>query len=331
LLPKLGTYAKKASLEKIPYVENVPKDERVIFIHPYFDRTDKTFKLPLPQGDNVQFLRAEPAQMCYYSEEVIDSNQDIHLGIVESIARYYLYKPMANTFLGIIRDILNLSGVLEKYFINLDLLRKKGDPFIGNLVVMDLEFLFSNLRSTYDSMQSILKDLWMREKRKKLPDSYSDMAKLCDEELRRKYDLSEPLIGYYSDTSDFFFKCRKIRDGFHHYAIDVDVVFCLEDGFGLPKRNSFLPDPLTSEFDIWPEDKIKSNGLVSVLALISHLNRTLIAHTEEFSEALVQSLTPKMPIFEKSKLFLRGSYIHHLLKTEEYTAKQWIDRVGETL
>lgn len=318
-------------MEKVPYVENIPKDGRVIFMQPFFDKTDKTFKLPIPQGDDVQFLHAEPAQMCYYSEEVIDGNHDIHLGIVESIAKNYLYKSIANTFLGTIRDILNLSGVLEKYFINLDLFRKKKDPFIGNLVVMDLEFLFSNLRSTYDSMQTILKDLWMKEKRKKLPDSFGDMAKLRDEELRKKYDLSEPLIKYYSDTSDFFFKCRKIRDGFHHYAIDVDVVFCLEEGFGLPKRNILLPDPVTSEFDIWPENKVKANGLVSVLALISHLNKTLMAHTEEFSEALNQSLTPKMPIFEKTRLFLRGPYIHHLLKSEEYIAKQWIDPAEQTL
>lgn len=222
------------------------------------------------------------------------------------------------------------SVVVEKYLIFLDLYRNTKDVLTSNLITTDLEYFFGNIRSINDLLQSLIRDLWKRTSNKNLPNSFYDMVKREPNDLKRKYNLPEPLIKYYVDAKDFFLKCRGIRDGIYHRGLNIQVVFCTEDGFALQKDNPLFPNPLTSEFKIWPEEKIKKNGLVSVLALISYINKRLLEDTDAFSQALIQSLQPLPPISETHKLFLRGPYIHHLLKSEEYLEKQWIEPPRKT-
>lgn len=151
------------------------------------------------------------------------------------------------------------------------------------------------------------------------------MVKQESESLKHKYSLPEPLVKYYIGIKDFFVKCREIRDAVHHRGIGIGTVFCTEDGFALQKNNPLISTSLTSGFDIWPEEKIKKNGLVSVLALISYVNRRLLEDMDMFSQALTQSIQPPPPISENYKLFLRGPYTHHFLKLEEYFERQWIE------
>jgi hypothetical protein len=173
-------------------------------------------------------------------------------------------------------------------------------------------------------LQKITKDLWIKVAGKKLPNSFHDMTKKGTSVLKEKYGLPDPLITYYTNTKDFFVKCCEIRDSIYHQGRSMNLIFCMEDGFAFQKDSPFFPNSLVIEFDnIWPKSKIKQNSLVSVLALIAYINSKVLGNLDDFSKALTQSIVPPFPISDSCKLFLRGPYVHHLLRSEEYIEKQW--------
>lgn len=155
------------------------------------------------------------------------------------------------------------------------------------------------------------------------------MVQLEADDLQEKYNLPKPLIDYYLDTKDFFMKCRKIRDDIYHFRDSYktglfEAIFCMNDGFAFKKDSPLFPNPLDSIFDIWPPEKTKENGLISVLALVSYINKKVLENIEAFSQALIESVKPLPPISGTCKVFLRGPYIHHILKSDEYLDKHWI-------
>jgi hypothetical protein len=315
----------KDELRKVPYITHIPSDGRTVFLQPYLDKSDNKFKVHVPQGETLTWVFAEPVEACYYSEKIIDESKDIYLTIIDIVARHYSFGSVINTLIRIMRDILNSSVIVEKYFVFLDLYRKTKNVLISNLVTTDLEYFFGNTRSSYDLLQSLMKDLWKRASGRNLPNSFYDMVKQDPENLKRRYGLPDPLINYYIDVKDFFVKCQWVRDSIYHRGLDIQPVFCMEDGFAFQKDTPLFPNPLTSEFDIWPTEKIKENGLVSVLALISHVNKELLENMDAFCRALIQTIQPPPAISETHKLFLRGPYVCHLVRSDEYLKKQWIE------
>jgi len=179
-----GVY--KNELKKVPYIDYIPSDGRIVFLQPYLDKADNKFKTFVPQGKKLTLIFAEPVESCYYAESVIDETNDIYLRLIDTIARYYLFDSVIHTMLGIIRDIENCGIVVEKYFIFLDLYRNTKDVLTSNLITTDLEHFFGNVRSIYDLLQSLIRDLWRRTSRKKLHDNFSRMVKLGTERLRNR-------------------------------------------------------------------------------------------------------------------------------------------------
>lgn len=312
----------REELSKIPYLANSPTDKRIVFLNAFFDAEQKKWELPFPQGNEIIFLKGEPVQTCYYSEEKL-GDSDLFLKLIDYTARYFSFAPALHSLFGMIRDIFNFGVVVERYFLYLDMFRKNKDTSIMNFVSGDLEFLFSNIRSAYDSLQYSISSIWYIEKKKALPRKFSDVIKCDASALTKKYDLPESLVGCYQNSKDFFKKCKEIRDGIHHLSLDTQLVYCLEDGFALQKGN-FVSDPITKHFDIWSREKTKKNGLVSVLALYAHLSKSFLDSTEGFFESLKESVT-KVPIISPEyKLFLRGPYLEHIVDSDKYLEEHWI-------
>jgi hypothetical protein len=96
------------------------------------------------------------------------------------------------------------------------------------------------------------------------------------------------------------------------------------------RKIAFFQSPFVSEFsDIWPQEKIKKNGLVSVLALMAYVNAELLKNLDFFSRILFFAMKPPPPISEKCKLFLRSPFVHHLIKSEKYLKEQWVSPGGK--
>jgi len=128
---------------KVPYVTNLPNDERIIYLNPFFNAESKNWELPFPKKNALVFLKAEPVQACYYSEEKLGES-DLFLKLIDYTARYFSFYYALRALFGITRDIFNCGVVVERYFLYLDMFRKSKDTSIMNFVLADIEFLFSN-------------------------------------------------------------------------------------------------------------------------------------------------------------------------------------------
>lgn len=282
-------------------------------------------KLYNQQGNELIWVFAEPFDACYYSEGIVDNTKDIYLRVIDIIGNHYSFESIINTLIAIIRDIENCNVILEKYFIFLNLYRNIKKSSIRELIITDLECLFGNIRSLYDLLQNLIRDLWERTANKSLPNSFFKTVKQDPRDLKRKYNLPDPIIDFYNSTKDFIITCKDIRDSIVHRGLNIEIVFCIEEGFALQKDNPLFPDLITKKFNIWPEEKVKENGLVSILALISYLIKELLENTDMLSKSLIKSIPPQPAITNSHKLFLRGPYTHHLLNLEEYLKIQWIN------
>jgi hypothetical protein len=252
-------------------------------------------------------------------KRLIGQNQnDIYLDFNNVLIKNFSL-PEINYYLnGVINDILNFSSFFEKYFILHDrYLTSKN--FTSSLIITEIECFFGNIRSIYDLLQIIIKNLWYDETKKNLPSSFADTVKQSNDDLRNKFDLNEPLINCYNTTRNFFSACRKIRNDIHHKGRTPKFIFCFDDGFAI--QNS---DPMFSKFShVWPVRKVKENGLASLLALTSFVTKQTIEDLNHFSSVLVKSITVRPPISNNYKVFLRGPYINHLNNLDKYLEEQW--------
>lgn len=311
-------------LLQIPFIDLAPIDGRVVFLQPYFDKNDNTFKMYYQQEDKLKFIFAKPIECFYWAESLIDDTTDIFVPFFNIISNHYSFDLIQKTLIRIKYDVLNLSVVVEKYFIFLDLFKSKEEHSISSIIKTDLEYYFGIFRSLYDLIHWLFRDLWKISAKKTLPETFEKMINKKPEYLDKKYDLPDPLISYYMSTKDFFLDCREIRNHIYHGGLTPEFIVCFQDGFAFQKDSRFFPSQLISKFDIWPKEKIKQNNLVSILPLISFINKKILENLNVFSQALIRSIKPLDPISRDHKLFLRGPYVHHLIKIEEYMNKQWI-------
>lgn len=323
--PHVEGDVKAEELTKVPYVTHIPTDGRSVCLQPFFDNKDNSWKQFVPHGSELTWIYAEPIESSYFSETVADARRDVYVKLSDIIARYFSYQPAMDIRFQITTRLTYSAVVLEKYFLSLIRYRDTKDPCIADLVVTDLEYIFANVRIVYDLIQTLFSFLWERETGIRMKRSFREIAQKSGDDLRAQYGVPEPIISYYVSSKDLFFKIRAIRDAIFHFSTEVQpqrFVFCDLDGFSVLKSN-LLSDPVTLGFDIWPEEKIKPNGLVSVLALISYVTKMILENSDRFSDALLQSIRPPTAVAESHKLFLRSPYVHHLLKADEYIQEQW--------
>lgn len=327
-MPSALGVMKKDVLKYLPYIDYIPDDGRALSLIPFFDEKANHFRVPVPQPDKtILLLKCEPVQSPYFAKSVAKEN-DLYSSLIELVTLSWSFPKTMDYLLGMERDMINCSSVVEKYFVFLDLYRSNKDSMIANLLLTDIEFLFGNIRSFYDSMQGLIGNIMNKADKTKphLPESFYDVIKLDRQAMTKKYSLEQPLVDFYANTKEFFMACRTIRGGFQHWMIDIPVIFCFDDGFALTKDETYLQDPIVARFKIWPEGKIKENGLVSLLGLIACLNETVLSHLDMLSAALKASVPTPTPISKDFHVFFRAPHIHHLIKSRQYQDMQWIEQ-----
>jgi hypothetical protein len=145
----------------------------------------------------------------------------------------------------------------------------------------------------------------------------------------KKYGLPKEIAECYKESLDFFSIIKTVRDDINHHSIDANIVFCLEDGFAL-QVSDYSIDPIAKNFHIWPPEKIKENGLVSILALYSYVTRRILEQMNGFSSILRTTIVKDAMINPDFKVFLRGPYVNHLNQLNRYLEQQWIKPVMKT-
>ena len=310
----------KEELQKIPYVDNIPSDGRIIHLGPYFDEDKKAFIMHVPSGDNqLTWVFAEPIQAYYYGKSKFNETDDIYLDFINVLMQNYSYDAIIHTIKGILEDIFNCSAFFEKYFILHAHYIKTKDLSTSSLIATEIECFFGNIRSLYDLMQIVIRSLWEIETKNQLKPSFASMAEKSKKDLKNKYNLTDSLIDYYNDTAKLFLIFREIRDKIYHNGLSVNLIFCDDDGFAIDKNDRTF----SKLSHVWPKEKEKDNGLVSLLPLFSYITKNIIINLDDLSSVLVESITLNPPISTTHKIFIRGPYFNHINSLDLYLDEQW--------
>ncbi len=65
----------RGELRKVPYIDNIPLDGRIVFLQPYLDKKDSIFKTFVPKGNKLTWIFAEPVEACYYADACMDMHE----------------------------------------------------------------------------------------------------------------------------------------------------------------------------------------------------------------------------------------------------------------
>jgi len=312
---------KISELKKLPYIANIPTGKQAFYSYPYFDEDKKQYLWQLP-NENLEFiyLFAEPVECFYYSKSKTDIEKDLDINFFEVLICNYSYAFTKTSIDYIAHDILNLSAVFEKYFIFLNYTSLSPENYKQILIRTEIEYFFGVIRSLYDLLQILIKHFVKHYLKMELPNSFGAMLNENTCEIKSKYsNLPKQLNVYYKSNAKLFFRCKDIRNEIYHNGITNHFIFHYEEGFGID-YNSFN----FSEFGVWPQDKIKENNIVSLLALFAYVTKAIILNMNDLALALLEAFKPHNPLISNDyMILLRGTCTEHLNKLDKYLDEQW--------
>jgi len=314
-------YIKNSELEKLPYISGFPAENQTLHGCPYFDEDRKRYLIQYfnEKGDIIS-LYAIPVKGFYYSKSKKDIEIDFFTEFFNIMYCDYSYTFAANLIYEILNDISNLSAIFEKYFIFLNHFSTDSSIYKPVLVRTEIEYFFGVIRSLYDLLQNLIKLFVKNYMKIDLPNSYAQMFD-NNEKIKSNWPkLPKRLVSYYNSTAKLFFACRDIRDKIYHYGATNNFLVYFEEGFGIDQELLSF-----SEFNIWPQHKIKKNNIVSLLAMFAYITKNIIQNMNELALVLLEEFKPqKRFISADYMIFFRGPCTEHLNKLDKYLDEQWL-------
>lgn len=306
-----------------PFVNNIPRDGRIIIGNPYYDSDDSTFKLVSTTQPNT-WLYAEPIQMIFWSKKEVDSKKDFFSPIIHTLFNNYSYDDIIKVNFAIVHDIYNMSVIIDKYLFYNSIFKEKKDTAISEYLLTDLEYFFGLIRSYYDNLNILIMRLHYRNTKIELKDSYAKMIEKTEEQLL-ELKLPTSIADFYLNNKDIFLNSREIRDNIYHRGYNIPQIFCSPDGFSFSKFNP--TDSLTKsilKLDLWKKEDEKNMGLISILPIISYLTKHCIDISNNLESSLNELYPKPIPISNDYKIFIRSYFSHHLKNLENYCSNHWL-------
>jgi hypothetical protein len=327
---------KITGLDKLSYYQNIPADGRAIVLSWFLENGE--FYLPFQDGNEIVILKPipiDPLKTTYLAKKPADPDIDLHIPLVELLVQQLSFPRVVGIIPSIVSDILNFGAILEKY----ELIFRSSRESSTDLIATELEFLFYNVRSLYDQLQFIIKNIWDKTtlsdkqiKGQQLDDSFgkvvlSGQQIRSAEEIAAKYGLLRPIARFYEEQGSFFKLCRAVRDNMAHRgkSFSDQPIYCLSGGFAVDVK--MYP---YSEFDYWTVELLRNKNLGSVRALIAYIGNQAIQATSSYVDALRSCATLPDPIGPDWHVYVRHPHAAHLHHLETYINTPWMDEAGQS-
>ena len=311
---------KISELEKLPYIAGIPAENQTFYGFPYFDEDREQYSIQyFNDNGGIISLYAVPVESFYYSKSKTEIEEDLFTEFFNILICDYSY-TFADTLIDeILNDISNLSAIFEKYFIFSNHFSTGSDRYKPVLVRTEIEYFFGVIRSLYDLLQNLIKLFVKNYMKIELPNSYAHMFDNNKKIKSNWPKLPKRFIAYYNSTAKLFFTCRDIRDKIYHYGTTNQFIVHFEEGFGIDQELLSF-----SEFNIWPQDKVKKNNIVSLLALFAYVTKDIIQNMNELALVLLEEFKPQNRFISIDyMIFFRGPCTEHLNKLDKYLDEQW--------
>jgi hypothetical protein len=321
-------------LEKLSYFLKKPTDGRSYLLMPFYN--NNKFVQPLIRDKKLLLLNTiELIEGMYLSKDIVDPKNDMHLVLLEMLFQEFSFPDIFRTGNDLGRDLLNFGASIEKHDLIIDdyavSRKKKGGH--SYLISTELEYVFYNVRSMFDLLQTISRKIWERirlldpsAKKKDLPPRFSKVVLgnsghrvLSSREISKKYGMPKSFADFYEKEAAFFRFCRSFRDAISHKGTSPDWIFMFDDGAAV----SISQVPFCN-FTFWDKSELRSNNLGSIRALISYISKRSIEATDNFCSALKKNIKLYEAIAPGWHVFIRGSHVHHLLDLAETIRNPWL-------
>lgn len=324
----------KKELNKLPYYQVRPTDGRTLILLPFLEKGE--YQIPVQTDSGLRLLKPQTLLTgIYIAQKPERPDMDLSLPLFDLLFQRITSQKLVNLLQTIVSDIANFGSSFEKY--HLFLRSYEGGTEVPSLIASELEFLLINVRSLYDQLQKIIRDLWNKTtlsstslKKQELPESFRKIALFGQhdqirepEEISDKYGLPEPIALFYHQQSPFFKLCRDMRNGIVHRgkSFSEQPIFHIADGVAVDTTQYPY-----SAIDCWDPAALRNNKLGSVLPLMAYIVGQTISATTAYTNALTSCIQLPEAIGPDWHLFFRHPFVSHLHKTDTYMKNPWTIR-----
>lgn len=313
-------------IQQVPYVKHVPTDGRSVILSAYYDHQAKQWSIYQPYEGKVLALPVSTlVEGFYVSEAPADKNSDVRIELPEFVFQHFSVPALVNIDDQIAQDLVNQLAGIHKYFVILHHMNVYDDGTAIDLMSSEIEYALTNHRSFYDILNRAVREILRHTTSgaRKLPDSFRKVAQQAPEHLSEKFGLPTPIVEFYKAKEVVFMMLRDLRDSVVHHGKTPDSVYHFADGFGLSvDRHLFSAmQPLR----LWPSELLKENRIGSLLAVFNFLARDMFDTMNILAQQLKLCFKElPRPVAEGYSTYLRSRFTPHLVRSDEYAARQWI-------
>ncbi|WP_013627483.1 hypothetical protein [Rubinisphaera brasiliensis] len=298
-------------LAKLPFLQGVPLDGRIIAATSYYEANKPFFGMPHPNTGEMHIMpNTTPTWGGYWSESCIDAERDTSFELLDVIAQHFSFGRVLNTMHSIEVDLSNMAAAIEKFFAiwNYRAVRPQSDTAIRLMCLTEVEYVFGLSRSLIDLFHDCHRHLYHHFEKQELPRTFGGFVDHEVSALVKKYNLAPATEQYLEKVKPFFGKVREVRDSIFHHGKNLEMIYVLDDGPGVcidyPPFNVFN-DVLGVEGKFHVDQKENNLGSLFFL-MLSMLDRIIEASDDLAS--MIGKVFPQPPRYTKSnyRYFLRG-------------------------
>ena len=330
----------KDQLEKLPFVQHIPDDGRIVSLQSYYDHetTDWHLWLPVRPGELGRIAGGEVVTGSYYAVAPADPSRDFELPLGTLLTMRVSFAPVLRQFGKLESDVHRCAAVLEKYHL-FSAMRGENSTDASLLVVSELEYLLMLLRSLYDTLQGVVGVVasklihlngTQRRVTRDLPSSFAGVALVGAqsrglEEMESRWGIPDPLGRWYQYEAPFFREVRELRDGISHHGRSLPTVYSVDWGFAIKPS-----EPPWNRFDEWPSEQLWDGRLGSLRSVFAGFMVHSLQACTRFASVLESIVQLPPPLHDSLRLYVRSPFGNRLVRLDDTRIQPWEDLDGDS-
>jgi hypothetical protein len=317
-------------VRKLPYVDQMPTDDRPILLRPFYDHERKEWISYVPVGDGklVRLAGGEVIVGSYFARAPADVLADLEFPAGTLIAQCASFTGVIGALASLENDFFDLACILRRY--ELIATQSRADSTSASLLLSsELAYLIITVRSLYDILQKLSKNLARcvvapdgsgKRVIHDLPESFAAMVlkgdqPLAAQVLEENHRLPAPIANFYAGEALRFKHLRDLRDGLEHHGESLPTIFCIESGPAVRYDESPW-----KEFAPWEPRHIRLDRFASLRGLFAKVVGDAIELPTRFLRAFTSVIAVQPPLSRATQLYIRhpfGSYLVSLPQVQE--------------
>lgn len=326
----------RKDIQKLPYVTSIPQDGRIVPLQTFYDAAVNDWFLYMPHGqaELIRIQDGETISGSYLGRAKADPKMDIEIQLGGLIIQHLSFSGTLAALGKMENNFHRSAAVMEKYHV-IWRQRNQSHSSAALLIESELEYLVFLIRSLYDRLQDIVRDLCGRFVRlddrsvkamNKLPSSFADVVIQNDairepDDLISRYRMPEPLAHWYHAEAPFFRELRQLRNGIAHHGRRAPTIFETEWGFAVSPS-----DPPWNMFAEWPVELQWKGRLGSLRAIFAGFIAHSFEATTRFASTIPILLDLPPALGEDLHFFVRSPFGHQLVRLSAMRKQPWEGR-----